>query len=102
MARFTKQSLVDMYKAKNPNIDMADDAIFYNIMKSNPSLKNQVDNYEAEISKSYIDYLPRFIKEGYNRSLTGTADELMNGKKRFDMSNYNPVSYTHLTLPTKA
>ena len=79
-----------MYKAKNPNINMGDDAIFYNIMKSNPSLRNQVDNYETEISKSYIDYLPRFIKEGYNRSLTGTADELMNGKKRFNMSDYNP------------
>ena len=90
MARFTKQSLINQFRASNPDVKMGDDSLFYNIMKANPGLRNQVDNYNEEISKSYLDYLPDFIKEGYNRSLTGTADELLNGKKRFDMSEYNP------------
>ncbi len=32
--------------------------------------------------------LPRFIQEGYNRSLTGLADQIVNDKKRFDLSGY--------------
>jgi len=34
--------------------------------------------------------LPRFIQEGYNRSLTGLADQIVNDKKRFDLSGYEP------------
>ena len=107
MAKFTKQSILDKYRASNPNSNIGDDRLFYNIMKSNPSLKNYIEDYDDEISKSYVNFLPNFIKEGYNRSLTGTADELLSGKKRFDMSEYNPgviediaASAASLLVPT--
>ena len=90
MPRFTKKSLIDKYRSDYPEVHMGDDRLFYEIMKSNPSLKNYVQDYDEQIGKSYVDYLPNIIKEGYNRSLTGQADELLSGKKRFDMSDWEP------------
>ena len=89
MAKFTKQSLVNSYKSNNPDTQLGEDRIFYNIMKSNPNLKNYVEDYEQEMDKSIVDYLPNAVKLGYNRSLTGQADELLSGKKRFEeMDNW--------------
>lgn len=97
MPKFTKESLVSSYKSKNPDSKIGDDKIFYNIMKSNPKLKNYVEDYEQEMDKSILDYLPNAVKLGYNRSLTGQADELLSGKKRFDMSEYNPGTLEDLS-----
>ena len=38
---------------------------------------------------SWTDHLPNFIKSAYNESITGLADEVMSGKKRFDLSGYD-------------
>lgn len=34
--------------------------------------------------------LPRFIQEGYNRSIMGLADQIITGEQRFDLSGYDP------------
>ena len=90
MARYTKKSLLSKYRSDNPDIKLNDERLFYEIMKANPGLKNSVSDYKKEIGSSLVDYIPNVIKEGYNRSLTGMADELISGKKRFDMRKYNP------------
>ena len=108
MARYTKETLLNQFRSSNPDVQMGDDRLFYNIMKANPTLKGQVEDYEDEISNSYIDYLPNVVKEGYRRSLTGQADELLSGKKRFEeMDDWEPgvlediaASAISLMMPT--
>tara|TARA_R100000988_G_scaffold42864_2_gene21201 strand:+ start:2600 stop:6511 length:3912 start_codon:yes stop_codon:yes gene_type:complete len=36
------------------------------------------------------DWLPDWVKAGYNQSLTGLAEQVATGDARFDLSNYNP------------
>ena len=79
-----------MYRNRFPEDTANDEQLFLNIMRANPDLKNEVSDYNTEMGKSYAEYIPKFIREGYNRSLTGTADELVSGKKRFDMKDWNP------------
>ena len=43
-------------------------------------------NFEEEIS----NWIPDFIKQGYNNSITGMARELAIGKKPFDIEEYDP------------
>ena len=107
MPKFTKKQIVDRFRAGNPDNTLSDDRLFFKIMEANPKLKSAVSDYEREMGKSYLDYIPDFLKEGYNRSLTGTADELLSGRKRFDMSKWNPgviedlaASATSLLVPT--
>ena len=90
MAKFTKQTLLSKYRSDYPDNKMDDNKLFYEILKNNPKIKNYVSDYKEEASEAFADYLPDVIKEGYNRSLTGQADELLSGKKRFDMSKWNP------------
>lgn len=90
MPRYTKQTLLQQYRNTYPDTTLNDDKLFYEILKSNPNLKNSVSDYDTAATSSILDHLPSFIKEGYNRSITGHADELLMGRKRFDMSNYNP------------
>ncbi|HEC61502.1 MAG TPA: hypothetical protein ENI27_04540 [bacterium] len=33
-------------------------------------------------------FLPRFVQEGYNRSLTGLGEQIATGKQRYDLSGY--------------
>ena len=57
-------------------------------MISQPQIE-QPQNFENEV----FDWLPDFIKEGYNQSITGAARELAIGKKPFDIENYEPKVY---------
>ena len=57
-------------------------------MISQPQI-DQPQNFENEV----FDWLPNFIKEGYNESITGMARELSIGKKPFDIENYEPKVY---------
>ena len=108
MAAYTKQTLLNQFRASNPDVQMGDDRLFYNIMRANPHLKSQVEDYDREISNSYIDYLPNIVKEGYRRSLTGQADELLSGRNRFkEMDDWEPgvlediaASAIQLLIPT--
>jgi hypothetical protein len=36
------------------------------------------------------DWLPDWVKAGYNQSITGLAEQVATGEARFDLSNYNP------------
>ena len=36
------------------------------------------------------DWLPDWVKAGYNQSITGLAEQVATGDARFDLSNYNP------------
>jgi len=90
MPKYTKQSLVAKYKQSYPNTNLSDDKLFYEILKSNPNIKNYVSDYNSAASSSILDALPDFIKDGYNKSITGHADELLHGGKRFNMKNYRP------------
>ena len=57
-------------------------------MISQPQI-DQPQNFENEV----FDWLPNFVKEGYNESITGMARELSIGKKPFDIENYEPKVY---------
>ena len=54
-------------------------------MISQPEIK-QPQNFENEV----FDWLPDFVKQGYNQSITGMAREIAIGKKPFDIENYEP------------
>ena len=64
MPKYTKQSLVAKYKQSYPNTNLSDDKLFYEILKSNPNIKNYVSDYNSATSSSILDALPDFIKMG--------------------------------------
>ena len=39
--------------------------------------------------KQIMDFLPDFVKAGYNDSITGLSDQLLTGEKRFDLGKYD-------------
>ena len=41
--------------------------------------------------KQIMDFLPDFVKAGYNDSITGLSDQLLTGEKRFDLGKYDPT-----------
>ena len=36
------------------------------------------------------DWLPSWVKDGYNRSITGLSEQIVSGEQRFDLSKYEP------------
>ena len=36
------------------------------------------------------DWLPNWVKDGYNRSITGLSEQIVSGDQRFDLSKYEP------------
>jgi len=52
----------------------------------NPQEYQQSDSFESNV----FGWLPDFVKQGYNESVTGMARELAIGSKPFDIDNYNP------------
>lgn len=36
------------------------------------------------------DWLPNWVKDGYNRSITGLSEQIVSGEQRFDLSKYEP------------
>jgi hypothetical protein len=65
MPRYTKQTLLEQYRNTYPDTTLNDDKLFYEILKSNPNLKNSVSDYDTAATSSILDHLPSFIKEGY-------------------------------------
>ena len=41
-------------------------------------------------SSTLWNYIPDFIKRGYNESITGMAQQLATGEAPFDLEDYNP------------
>lgn len=87
----TKESLVSQYKAKYPNLSKySDDKIYSSLLKKFPEYKSQVTQPRYGEATDMFDSLPNFIKKGYNDSIQGTAQRMMTGKDRFDLSGYEP------------
>lgn len=36
------------------------------------------------------NWLPDWVKDGYNRSITGLSEQIVSGEQRFNLGNYNP------------
>lgn len=36
------------------------------------------------------EWLPNWVKEGYNRSITGLSEQIASGEKRFELGSYEP------------
>lgn len=53
----------------------------------------QSDNVQDAAQKRnfWDDVLPTVLKDAYNKSITGTVQEMYTGEKRFDLPTYNPT-----------
>ena len=60
------------------------------MIKKFPEYKTQLDNPYIVQSTDALNKLPNFIKDAYGKSITGIAEEMSTGKKRFDLSGYEP------------
>ena len=88
---FTKEQIVSTYRAKMPELSKYDDdAIYRSVLKKFPEYKTELQKPTEPEATGFVDSLPNWWKKGYNDSITGMADELMTGKKRFDLSGYEP------------
>ena len=86
-----KSQLLSKYRNTYPDLNnIDDDKLFNALVKKFPEYKNEITDYSSETSKNIFDSLPSFIKLGYNRSIQGMAQEMATGKKRFDLSGYEP------------
>ena len=86
-----KQSLLQTYRDKYPHLnDVDDNALYTSLIQKFPHYKNQLEDYNTEYGKSLWDSMPNMIKSGYNKSLQGMAQEIATGRKRFDLSGYEP------------
>lgn len=87
----TKERLVSRYKAKYPSLaEHDDDRLFSALLKKYPEYQEQLDNPYITQSTDMLNKLPDVFKSAYNQSITGLAEEMSTGKKRFDLSNYQP------------
>ena len=87
----TRQKLLSAFRNQNPNLSSYDDdKLFTSIIKKYPEYRDQLDNpYEFD-SSQLLSGLPNFVKDAYNQSITGMAEEMSTGQKRFDLSGYEP------------
>ena len=87
----TKQKLVSSWKAKYPDlVDYDDDKLFSAIVRKYPEYQEQLDNPYITQSTDLLNKLPNVIKDAYSKSITGLAEEMSTGQKRFDLSGYEP------------
>jgi len=91
---------ISIQKLQNTS-DYLDQKSDYNNNLFDPSTYNEAlieRNNEHKISKEdkdlygFIpgDWLPDWVKAGYNQSITGLAEQVATGEARFDLSNYKP------------
>ena len=88
---FTKETLLNTYRKKYPTLeDMDDSTLYSNLIQKFPEYKNQIQGSNVANDSSMWDSMPDIIKSGYNKSLQGMSHEIATGKKRFDLSGYEP------------
>ena len=86
-----KSQLLTKYRNTYPDLkNINDDKLFNALVKKFPEYKTEITDYSTKTSENIFDSLPNFIKLGYNRSIQGMAQEMATGKKRFDLSGYEP------------
>ena len=87
----TKQKLLSAFRNQNPSLSQYDDErLFTAIVKKYPEYKDSLDNPFEFDSSDMLQSLPNFVKKAYNNSITGMAEEMSTGQKRFDLSGYQP------------
>ena len=59
-------------------------------LRSSPVTQPQQYQEMKSFESNVFGWLPDFVKQGYNDSITGMARELAIGKKPFELENYNP------------
>ena len=59
-------------------------------LRSSPVTQPQQYQQMKSFESNVFGWLPDFVKQGYNDSITGMARELAIGKKPFELENYNP------------
>ena len=53
-------------------------------------IKQMTGNLNPEVPDTFLDeWMPDWIKKGYNESITGMAEQVITGKKRFDLDRYD-------------
>ena len=88
---YTKEQIVSTYRAKMPELSKYDDdAIYRSVLKKFPEYKTELQKPTEPEATGFVDSLPNWWKKGYNNSITGMADELMTGNKRFNLEGYDP------------
>ena len=86
-----KSQLLTKYRNTYPDLkNINDDKLFNALVKKFPEYKTEITDYSTKTSENIFDSLPNIIKLGYNRSIQGMAQEMATGKKRFDLSGYEP------------
>ena len=84
----TREKFLSSFREKYPQLEDIDDNELYG------SLIKKFPQYEGKIIKenneSVWDSMPDIIKSGYNKSIQGMSLEIAKGKKRFDLSGYEP------------
>ena len=74
----------------NPVTDTFDpDAYTENFLQESNKIKK---SSEDESLYGFIpgNWLPNWVKEGYNRSITGLSEQIISGEKRFELGDYKP------------
>ena len=103
-----KNAVDEFRKESHSASGMSDERIYKYLKRDNPNLSwNEVDN-KAQVKKdantsptfmngfqSWFDYgidenSAKFWKAGYNNSLTGLTEQLITGKQRYNLDDYDP------------
>ena len=109
---FEVKSAIDELLVKRPDLQGYSDDILYEYVKEdNPDVvwadkdKRKKSRYKTNTSPSFMNtfqswadgpiaetgmFSANWLKEGYNRSLTGLAEEMMTGESRYDLDDYEP------------
>lgn len=68
------------------------DSLFSGNTDYRTEVYGETDNVQEEAQKNnfWDDILPTVLKDAYNKSITGTVQEMYTGQKRFNLPTYNP------------
>ena len=100
-----KKLFIKKMRERYPELEGApDDRIYLYGIEKNPNLNvepwedvTRTTSKDVNISPSWFDYLDysidenswKFVQKAYNTSLTGMTEQLINGKPRFDLTEYD-------------
>jgi len=84
----TREKFLSSFREKYPQLqDVDDNELYGSLIKKFPQYENKITK---ERNESVWDSMPDMIKSGYNKSIQGMTKEMTTGKKRFDLSGYQP------------
>ena len=91
----TKDELVNAFSSKYPALSsLSINDAYGKIVSRYPQYKLNIEKNTyvtpKERETNIWDSLPNWMKDGYNRSLQGMAEEIATGTKRFELKDYDP------------